>query len=58
MVIGPRRISKFLEALARPHVLGHDLEAAYQSMAQDETREREAAEWSEALIGDVEDDPR
>ena len=30
-----------------------DLESAYQLMAQDEERERDALEWAEALIGDV-----
>ncbi|MCP4425980.1 MAG: addiction module antitoxin [Chloroflexi bacterium] len=52
-VIGPRRISNFIEDLVRPHVIHADLEAAYQLMAQDETREAEALEWAEAIIGDV-----
>jgi predicted CopG family antitoxin len=56
--VGKRRISRFLEGLARPHVIGEDLEAAYQAMAADEVREREAQEWSEALVGDVADEPR
>jgi len=43
--VGPRRISRFLEALARPHVIQEDLEAAYRAMAADEQREAEAAEW-------------
>lgn len=50
--IGPRRISKFIEDLVRPHVLKQNLEAAYAQMAQDELREKEALEWSEATIGD------
>jgi predicted CopG family antitoxin len=41
--IGRRRISQFLEKLARPHVLPEDLETAYRDMAADEDREREAA---------------
>lgn len=57
-VIGRRKISQFIEALVRPHVLEKDLEAAYQRMAEDEAREAEALEWSEALIGDVRDEPR
>jgi len=57
-VIGRRRISQFLECLARPHVIDQDLKAAYQEMAQDEAREAEAMEWSEGLIGDVDDEPR
>lgn len=57
-VIGRRNISRFLNDLARPHVLLKDLEAAYKEMAADEAREAEAREWSEGLIGDVADDPR
>jgi predicted CopG family antitoxin len=54
-VVGRRRISRFIEDLVRPHVLRRDLEAAYQQMGQDEVREAEALEWSEATIGDVSD---
>lgn len=56
--VGPRKISKFLESLARPHVIDADLEAAYRDMASDEIREAAAEEWSEGLIGDVADEPR
>ena len=56
--IGRRRISRFLEGLARPHVVDEDLEAAYRSMADDEAREAEATEWAEGLVGDVADEPR
>jgi len=52
-VIGPRRISRFIEDLVRPHVLYPDLKAAYQQMAQDEERESLALEWAEVTIGDV-----
>ncbi len=52
-VIGPRRISHFIETLVRPHVIEQDLDAAYREMAADEEREAEALEWAEALIGDV-----
>ncbi len=57
-VIGPRRISRFIEKLVRPHVLDNNLEEGYQQMAQDEEREREALEWSEATILDVSDEAR
>jgi hypothetical protein len=57
-VIGRRRISRFIEALLRPHVLGQDLEAAYQQMAHDEEREADALAWAEATLSDVSDDPR
>ena len=57
-VVGRRRISHFLNELARPHVVHDDLEAGYRAMAADEEREQEAAEWIEGLIGDVADEPR
>jgi hypothetical protein len=57
-VIGPRRISRFLNDLARPHVIGSDLAAGYAAMAADEGREREAGEWMEGLVGDVAEEPR
>jgi hypothetical protein len=57
-VVGRRRISRFIESLVRPYVLGKDLEIAYQQMAQDEAREAEALEWAEGLIGDVADEAR
>jgi hypothetical protein len=56
--IGPRRISRFLNDLARPHVTSEGLDEGYAAMAVDEAREAEAAAWSEALIGDVADEPR
>ena len=56
--IGRRHISRFLNELAKPHVVEDALEEGYRAMAADEEREREAAEWSEGLIGDVADDPR
>jgi hypothetical protein len=54
-VIGRRRISRFVNDLVRPYVTEEDVAAAYRAMATDEEREREAHEWSEALIGDVDD---
>jgi hypothetical protein len=57
-VIGPRRISQFIESLVRPYVIGKDLEVAYQQMAQEEAREAEALEWAEATIGAVADEMR
>jgi hypothetical protein len=53
LVIGRRRISRFIESLVRPYVIGKDLEAAYKQMAQEEAREAEALEWAEATVGDV-----
>ncbi|HKI86933.1 MAG TPA: addiction module antitoxin [Thermoanaerobaculia bacterium] len=56
--VGKRKISRFLEDLARPHVIDENLEAAYRAMAADEVREAEAEEWSENLVSDVADEPR
>jgi predicted CopG family antitoxin len=56
--VGQRRISRFLESLARPHVIDSELEAAYRAMATDELREAEARMWSENLVRDVTDEPR
>lgn len=52
-VVGRRRISRFIETLVRPYVVGKELEAAYRQMAQDELREAEALDWSEATLGDI-----
>jgi hypothetical protein len=52
-VVGRRKISAFLEALARPHVAGADLSDGYRAMGQDAAREQEALAWSEALVADV-----
>jgi hypothetical protein len=57
-VVGRRRISRFLNDLARPLVLPHDLAEGYRAMAADEEREREATEWVEGVTGDIADDPR
>lgn len=54
-VIGKRKISQFIENLARPYVVKNDLLESYQAMAEDAEREREALEWSNGLIGDVVD---
>ena len=56
--VGKRRISRFLEDLARPHVTARGLEAAYREMAADEQREAEASEWNENLVSDVADASR
>ncbi len=55
--IGRRRISRFLNDLARPHVVGHNVCAGYAAMAADEARDSEAETWTEGLIGDVADEP-
>jgi hypothetical protein len=57
-VIGRRNISRFLEGLARPHILPAAIDEAYRQMAADEARETEAAEWAEGLVGDIADEAR
>lgn len=49
-IIGPRKISKFVEALVRPHVVRPNLESAYAQMARDNKREKEAMEWAETTF--------
>lgn len=57
-IAGRGYISQFIEELVRPYIFNQSLQAAYKQMAQDETRESEALEWSESLIGDVSNEPR
>lgn len=57
-VIGPRKISRFIEELVRPHVLKKDMYSAYKEMAADKIRESEAFEWAEGTIGDFGDEER
>lgn len=58
LVIGRRRISRFLNDLAPPHVAPGDLAEGYRGLAADEQREREAEAWAEGLVADVADEPR
>ena len=57
-VVGRRKISRFIESLVRPHVIGADLEEGYRQMASDEAREAEAGEWTEGTLGDVAEEAR
>lgn len=52
-IIGPRKISKFVQELVRPHVVRPNLEAAYAEMARDAEREEEAMDWAEATFKDI-----
>ncbi len=52
-VIGPGKISRFIEELVRPHVVKKNMYAAYREMAADQVRESEALEWAEGTFGDV-----
>ena len=51
--IGPRKISKFVEDLVRPHVVHPNLESAYAEMAKDKKREKEALDWAETTFKDI-----
>ena len=57
-VVGRRRISRFLNDLARPHVISREIVEGYRAMAADEQRESEARDWVENLIGDIADELR
>lgn len=54
--VGPRKISKFVQELVRPHVMRPDLESAYAEMAKDKKREKQATEWAEVTFKDVTDE--
>jgi len=56
--IGKRRMSQFIEDLLRPHVLDTSLDAGYQAMAADPSRESEALEWCNALAKDMQSETR
>lgn len=48
-------INQFIESLILPRLGRPDLDSAYQQMAEDKTREAEALEWAEAMIGDTDE---
>jgi hypothetical protein len=52
-VVGRGKVSQFLEALARPHVLDTALDEGYSAMNRDNEREKDAAEWINGFRGDV-----
>lgn len=52
-VVGRGKVSQFLEALARPHVLDTAMDEGYRAMNNDHQREAEATEWINGLIGDA-----
>ena len=57
-IIGPRKISRFIEELVRPHVVKKDMYAAYKEMAADSVRESKALVWAEGTFGDLNDEER
>jgi len=56
--IGPRKISKFIQELVRPHVSRPDIESAYAEMARKEKREKAALDWAEDTFKDLIDETR
>jgi hypothetical protein len=50
VVIGRRKISKFIENLVKPYIKDTGLKLVYQEMNKDIIREKEATEWTEGLI--------
>lgn len=55
-VVGPRKISRFIEDLVRPHVVKRSLHRAYQEMGADQAREAEALEWAEGTVRTIADE--
>lgn len=51
--IGSGRISRFIDNLARPHVVDQDIEDGYKSMSYDEDREQQVDEWTLGLINET-----
>jgi predicted CopG family antitoxin len=57
-LVGKRRMSQFIEDLLRPYVMDSSLDEGYMAMAADKEREAEAAEWCDALAGDMANEAR
>ena len=55
-LVGPRRISQFIEDLVRPLVLTPDLDIAALQSALAEAREKQAQAWVEDVAGDVDEE--
>jgi len=51
--IGPRKISKFVEGLVRPHVVRPNMELGYAQMSKDKKREADALDWAETTFKDL-----
>ena len=52
-LVGKGNVSRFIENMLKPLVLHSDLADAYQAMAQDSAREKEAIEWINGTSGDI-----
>jgi predicted CopG family antitoxin len=51
--IGPRKISRYIQEIVRPHVVRPNLESAYAEMAKDKEREKDADQWAEITFMDM-----
>ena len=51
--IGSGKISRFLDGLARPHVVDQDIEDGYRAMSRDVNRDEQANEWTSGLINET-----
>ena len=51
--IGPRKISRYIQEIVRPHVVRPNLESAYAEMAKDKEREKDADQWAEIAFMDM-----
>lgn len=51
--IGSGKISRFLDGLARPHVVDQDIEDGYRAMSRDVNRDEQATEWTSGLINET-----
>jgi hypothetical protein len=56
-VVSRRKISRFLNELAKPHVVDEALEEGYRAMAADGEHERGAMEWIAGVVADVANEP-
>ncbi len=54
--IGPRKISRYIQEIVRPHVVRPNLESAYAEMAKDKEREKDADEWAEITFMDMDNE--
>jgi predicted CopG family antitoxin len=57
-IIGPGKISRFVQELVRPHVVRPDYAAAYAEMAKDKNREKQGLEWAEMIFKDMDHETR
>jgi hypothetical protein len=53
-----RQMSQFIEDLLKPLVLDSSLDGGYRAMAADKQREAQAADWCNALSGDMANEAR